>query len=415
MEVKALLSGMDARRVLRNSSYLLCVHAGNYILPLIVVFYLIKVLGIESFGVYAICTAVAAYVQVLVDYGFTYTGTRNVAQHKDDVVFLSRVFWEVLITKLAIAVIVIFVSCLAVNWLSLDMNLYLAAVLSSVFLSLTPVWFYQGLESYRFVTMVNVAGKLLSCIPVLVLVKDSSDLFVVFYSQAFFAALVMICIYFHVFITRLVIVVPLTSLRLGERTREGWHFFSAALASVVITNGGTLMLGAFQSSSVVGVYASVERIAKAVVSIFIPLSHAIYPINSRAFAEDFTHGLKSVARTGSIFLMAGFVVSALLVLSGWFFQRYFDYSPDSQVFFMIFAAWLFVGVLNNLLGIQLLTSAGYSKFYARCFYAAALFFLVLGYFLIKFYAALGAAYSFLAVEIFLTFVLMAVVVRIIKA
>ncbi|MDN7141074.1 oligosaccharide flippase family protein [Pseudomonas sp. JQ170] len=396
----------DLGRVVRNSSYLLCVHGGNYVVPLVVLFYLVKILGVESFGVYAICAAVAAYVQVIIDYGFSLTGCRAVAQNKGDLRFVSGVFWEVLLSKLLVASLVLLVCVLCFWLIGLDQNIFLPAVLSAVFVSLTPVWFFQGLESFRGVTFFNVTGKVLSCIPVVLLVKGPGDLYVVFYSQAFFAFLVMLVVYFHTFQAGLVLKLPLADLNVGRQLREGWHIFSATLSSMVITNGGTLWLGANYPSSVVGVYASVERIVKAVSSLFVPLSQAIYPINSRAFGAGVKVGLRSVLLTGGAFTTVGVFVALAFLLSYSFFLDFFNYPEQSFTYFKLFSAWIVMGVINNVLGTQLLTAGGHPRVYAKCFYVTALVFVAAAYVMIGAYAGLGAVYSLLVAEAVLSMLLL---------
>jgi len=51
MEKASIVADSEARRVFKNSLYLLFIHLGNYIIPLIVIFYLVKILGAESFGI----------------------------------------------------------------------------------------------------------------------------------------------------------------------------------------------------------------------------------------------------------------------------------------------------------------------------------------------------------------------------
>lgn len=401
MAKASFFAGSEIRRVFRNSSYLLCVHFGNYLVPLIVIFYLVKILGVESLGVYALCTAVAAYAQVVIDYGFSLTGCRAVAQNKSDSFFVSKTFWEILFSKFLVAGLTIFVCLSCFTWLALDLNLYFSAVLSAVFTSFTPIWFFQGLELFRGVAFLSFAGKVISCIPVLLWVRGAEDLYVVFYSQATFSFLVMLAVYFYVYRKGFVSKVPFMSLEIRERLFEGWHIFSATLSAVVITNGGTLWLGACYPSSVVGVYASVERLVKAVTSLFVPLGQAIYPINSRAFGEGVSVGIRSVIRTGIFFVAIGIVVAVAFFVSHSFFRDFFGYSTESVGYFGLFAAWIILGVVNNVMGAQLLTAGGYSHVYAKCFYVVAMVFVVVAYFMIEAYAGEGAVYSLLVAEAFL--------------
>lgn len=409
MLINILESKDEFLRVLKNSSYLLCVHLGNYIIPLVVVFYLVNILGVEAFGVYALCIAVSAYVQVLIDYGFSFTGCRAVAQNKNDLYFVSKVFWEIITSKILIGFFTVFL-CLSCFWFfSLDFNVYVPAIFSVIFLSFTPMWFFQGLEKFRWVTVVNVSGKFLSCIPVLIWVNGPEDLYIVFYSQAIFSFLVMLLVYYYIYKKKLVVRVTIGLVDIKQQLFDGWHIFSATVSSVLVTNSGVLLLGALYSTSVVGVYASVERIVKATASLFVPLSQAIFPINSRAFAEEFRVGVLSVIKTGSFLIFIGFFVSVFLAFSNVFFRNFLGYAAESRIYFIIFSLWLFLGVINNVLGAQFLTASGHSKIYAKCFHVVSATFLVFAYFMIGLYAGLGAVYSLLLAETLLLVLLLIVV------
>ncbi|MCG5366213.1 flippase, partial [Acinetobacter baumannii] len=48
------------------------------ILPLLIIPHLMKAIGLELIGLLAIATAISAYLNTLIDYGFAYTGTREV-------------------------------------------------------------------------------------------------------------------------------------------------------------------------------------------------------------------------------------------------------------------------------------------------------------------------------------------------
>ncbi|HER07365.1 MAG TPA: flippase, partial [Bacteroides sp.] len=56
----------------------------NYLLPLVVLPYLTRVIGLEMYGVLAIAAAVILYFQTTVDFGFDFTGTRDIAKNQED-------------------------------------------------------------------------------------------------------------------------------------------------------------------------------------------------------------------------------------------------------------------------------------------------------------------------------------------
>ena len=64
--------------------YLILIQGGNYIVPLLMLPYLGRVLGVREFGVLALCQAVTQYLVLLTDYGYNFTATRLVSVRRND-------------------------------------------------------------------------------------------------------------------------------------------------------------------------------------------------------------------------------------------------------------------------------------------------------------------------------------------
>src|SRR5215469_1198449 len=90
------------RKLIGNMFWLYALQGLNYFIPLAVLPYLVRVLGIERYGLVAFAQAFAQGFVLLTDYGFNLSATRQIARLRQDNREVSRVFWAVMEIKLAL-------------------------------------------------------------------------------------------------------------------------------------------------------------------------------------------------------------------------------------------------------------------------------------------------------------------------
>nr|EKV2824368.1 oligosaccharide flippase family protein [Acinetobacter baumannii] len=83
-KINKFLAVPGRQKIIENFLSLGLVKMTTMILPLLIIPHLMKAIGLELIGLLAIATAISAYLNTLIDYGFAYTGTREVSLNKFD-------------------------------------------------------------------------------------------------------------------------------------------------------------------------------------------------------------------------------------------------------------------------------------------------------------------------------------------
>ena len=168
----------ERRRLLENFFSLSFLQAASYILPLITLPYLVRVLGVEKFGLIAFAQAFIQYFVVLTDYGFDLSATREVSIHRGNKEKLSVIVSSVFVIKslfLIISMVILAVVLLMVPKFRMDWLIYVFSfgiVFDNV---LFPVWFFQGIENMKYITIRNVVAKLVFTLLIFVFIREQSD------------------------------------------------------------------------------------------------------------------------------------------------------------------------------------------------------------------------------------------------
>jgi PST family polysaccharide transporter len=89
----------------RNLYSLYLLQAGNYIVPLLTLPLLTRRLGIDIFGQFSFITAFVAYFVLLVDWGFSFSATKQIAINHQNKLARSKIFWETFFARMFLVIL----------------------------------------------------------------------------------------------------------------------------------------------------------------------------------------------------------------------------------------------------------------------------------------------------------------------
>lgn len=168
----------DGKTLVANLGYLTLLHVARYVFPFITIPYLARVIGVDGYGKIAFASAVVVWFQTVVDWGFTFTATRDVARCRDDVHKVSEIFSTVFWAR----VLLMMVSLVLLGTGILTIPIFRAnrAILLMSFLAipghmLLPDWLFQAMERMKFITLFSVLSQALFTVLVFVFIKQKSD------------------------------------------------------------------------------------------------------------------------------------------------------------------------------------------------------------------------------------------------
>jgi PST family polysaccharide transporter len=410
-----LIDNEEKKRFLGNFFSLAMLQGMNYILPLLSLPYLVRVLGADKFGLLAFATAIIGYFIVLTDYGFNFTATREVTLHRDDKDKLSEIFSSVMIIKFLLFVISFFILTLLIilfKKFSSDPWLYYLTFGTVLGQILFPVWFFQGVEQMRYITIINIVSKILFTIAIFVLVKQSSDYLLVPLLTslgAIFAGIYSLFLVYKRFDIKFKIqkIHILISYLKGDS-----NLFYTSVLGNLLTSSGTVILSFVSTNTVVGYYSAAERLFRAVVGLFAPITQALYPISCRKVMYEET--ARSYIRKIALIIggMAFFIGTTVAIFSEKIIAIVYGGAfPSYSYILAVMMIWLFFGVINNIIGIQYLSASRKDKFYTFSFVVAGLVTVLLNLVLIPHLLINGVLVAMIVGEILLTICMLALIFR----
>ena len=318
LDIKKRLKVKDNRVLLSNFFSLSALQVMTYIFPLITFPYLVRVLGVEIFGVLAMATALVAYLHILIDYGFDLSGTKEISIHRDDLDKVSEIFSSIMIIRVIFMLLsIIILSFIVFNFEKFEnyWEVYYLTYGVVVGNALFPVWFFQGMERMKYITVLTILSKTFFTVLIFVFVQDREDFLMVpllYALGAIFSGLSAL------YIIRKDFGVKFSWQSFSTINRylhDGWNIFMQRLYVNLHNNmANTLVLGLLTNDMVVGIFSIATRIIGIIGELFKVISKVYYPYFSKKFANDASRAFHNLNKVIRVILLLSTISMILLFL-----------------------------------------------------------------------------------------------------
>ena len=386
-KINILRNDKDVHTVFTNFSWLVVSQIAGYIFPLITIPYLAKVIGPEGFGVIAFALAIITWVQTIVDWGFNFTATRDVAQCRDNKEKVSEIFSNILWSRVflsSISFIVLVVLSLFIPSFKENRIIILTTFLIIPGHILYPEWFFQALEKMKFITLMNFVVKLLFTLGVFVFIKDSDDVIIqpLLTSVGYIVCgIISFCLVikwnFRIYrpnfndICRII--------------KENVDVFLNNIFPNLYNSFSVLLLGMWGLQSSIGIFDAGNKFVNICVQLMSVISRAFFPYISRRIDK---HGYYEYI---SLFI-SGFVSFGLFMIAPFIIKLFYTPEFESAILVMrIMAISNFFLTLNSIYGIGYLIIIGKERILRNINFVSSLFGFVIAFPLVYYFDYIGVA------------------------
>jgi PST family polysaccharide transporter len=290
MSLEQLRSRVDRvvrSTVAKNAVALYAVQAAGFVLPMVTLPYLARVLRPEGWGLVVFSQSFAAWLILLINYGFAFSATRAVAQQREDASAVARTVAGVQSAKLLLAGIGgagSAVAAFAVPAFRAHPAYLLFAFAFAAGTGLSPLWYFQGIERLRGPAVLDIGARVLATAAVFVWVRGPGDAGMVLGFQAA-AALASAGVGTAWMYRRTRFVPPRLAGAFGT-LRQGLPLFIFCSAASIYTTANSFLLGLMAPPATVSFYGAGDKLVRAAVSLMYPLSQAMYPQINHQVARD---------------------------------------------------------------------------------------------------------------------------------
>lgn len=395
------------KRLIENIISLFTIKGLEYILAFITFPYLVRVLQVENFGAVVFVQGIIQYFVLFTDYGFNLLGPKEIAQH-DSIKERGKIFSSIFCAKLILLLIstIVFICMLiGAKYINdIDITLYNVVYLMVLGNVIFPIWFFQGIQQMRYITIVNIIGRFLSVACIFYFVKAPSDYILAGLFQAIVPLIAGICSWIILWKKyREVFILPKFN-NVKQVFIDAWEIFTSTIAINLYTASNIVFLGLLTNNIIVGYFSGAQKIIQNINQLISPVTQAIYPYISKIASNSKNDALKFLRKIVLILGGGNFIGSVLIfIFAEWIVDILLGVGYEQSVLLLRILAFLpFIISLSNIFGIQTMLVFGMKKQFNKVLLSAAIVNTVIVLPMIYFYKAIGVSISMTITEIFVT-------------
>lgn len=267
------------QKLLHNTLMMYILSITKLILPLITLPYLTRVLSTECYGSVSFAKSIISYMQIIIDFGFVYSGTKDIIACNGNQDEINRVVSNTLLAKLILSVFafIIFIIVMLSFEKSKDMLLYSVLSYIATFLTIFLCdFFFKGIEQMKVITYRFLISRLTSTVLTFVFIKGDSD--VLWIPILDIMGVLFAVIFVFLSMKKRNVRLVRASFKIAwQKIKESFIYFINALSSTTFNALNTFLIGIFLTNTDTAYWGLVLQLVTAVQALYTPITEASYP------------------------------------------------------------------------------------------------------------------------------------------
>ncbi|MFN0047757.1 MAG: oligosaccharide flippase family protein [Cytophagales bacterium] len=405
------------KRISLNLFSLLTVQFFSNLLPIIILPYILRIVGLEKYGVTCLLFASINYFSTFVDYGYTLTAVREVSISRNNLLKLQEIYNKVMSIRLLLCI----VGLLVLNIFIFFNNGTFFFLLNTTYLyvfaqNLFPVWFFQGVENLKLISTLSLIGKILYGLLIFLIVRSENDY--IYINLLNSVCILVIAIYANIEIRSKydIIFKFITFKKLKLYLISNFNISLSFFLQSVYINSNLIVLGYVGSAAMVGYYNLADKILGLARQLLSVIFNATYSTLCSITNE---YNALAVNKYIAKMIFVLFTLFSLLSLFIFFLSDQIvtvvNGTMDSQASNVLrILAFVPVVVALNLPFNQILLAYERNNQYLLTFWLASIVNLVINFMIVPKFFHIGSAISCLVTELLVTIILMIFSVDVLK-
>lgn len=257
----------------------LLTQGGSLAFPLIIIPIIGKNLEVIQFGKIMTINIIATYIAIIVEYGFNFTGTRKIAEIKQNKKSVNRKFWSVFYAKSLISTIGFCIALIAAALLKTGPEYWPSIIASSLIIIaawLSPLWLLYGFNKVNVISFTTLLPKAVAIIFALSVDINITSASLLLSAPVATTSILMLAYCFTTKISK-----PnfhKWPIKIKIELNRNRSMFIANSVTFIYSGFNTAIISAISGPYHAGIYNSAEKIIKSGVSIISTVVQANYPL-----------------------------------------------------------------------------------------------------------------------------------------